>query len=353
MNGGSVGRDLGEQWGDLAGRVGARFTDGPTYAAAAATLHRTTPHTVAVHRGGDLVAIAAFAARPLGPLTLARSIGRGLGQGGDVIAIDDRAADDLADRLARSRHILRLEQFPADSPLLDALARDRHWHVHTRVVSEIPTLTLRPDATARAVRSGRTLGQLRSVRRKLAADGREVAFELVRSRADLDRRWGDMQRVAGLRADSRPEWDAWLAGDRATLVRTVLDGEAAAGRLRVLGITVGGVWVGHDIAVRCGTTWARYLTHFDPDHARLQPGHQLMVWIVDHHRELGIDRIHHGRGSTPVKEAWSNHAIDAVDVWAVPDTVAGGRVALPMLVAAATARARVPAGLTRLADRAR
>ncbi|MGJ0118380.1 GNAT family N-acetyltransferase [Williamsia sp. MIQD14] len=341
-----------EEWTRLARRVGARFTDGPTYAAAAATLHRTTPHTVAVHRGDDLVAVTAFAARPLGRVTLARSIGHGLGQGGDVIAVDDPAADALAADLARSRHVLRLEQFPADSPLLDALARDRRWHVHTRVVSEIPTLTLRPDATARDVRSGRTLGQLRSARRKLAADGHEVAFELLRSTADLDRRWDDMRRVAGLRADSRPEWDAWLAGDRGTLVRTVLDGEAAAGRLRVLGITVGGEWVGHDIAVRCGTTWARYLTHFDPGHARLQPGHQLMVWIVDHHRDLGIDTVHHGRGSTPVKDAWSNHAIDAVDVWAVPDTVVGARGVLPILVAAGTARARARAGLRRLTRRA-
>ncbi|MCX6471294.1 MAG: GNAT family N-acetyltransferase [Corynebacteriales bacterium] len=351
MSGGTGGSDLVEQWGDLARSVGARFTDGPAYAAAAATLHRTTPHTVAIHRGDDLVAIAAFAARTLGSVTLARSIGNGLGQGGDVIAVDDRAADALAGHLARRRHVLRLEQFPADSPLLDALARDRHWHVHTRVVSEIPTLSLRPDATARDVRSGRTLGQLRSARRKLAADGREVAFELLRTADELDRRWEDMRRVAGLRADSRPDWDAWLAGDRGTLVRTVLDAEATAGRLRILGITVGGVWVGHDIAVRCGTTWARYLTHFDPDHARLQPGHQLMVWIVDHHRDLGIDRIHHGRGSTPVKEAWSNHAIDAVDVWAVPDTVVGARALPPIMVAAATARAGVRAGVGRLANR--
>lgn len=352
MSGGNREIDLVDEWDQLSTAVGARFTDGAVYGAAVAEMRSVAPVLVPARERGELRAIAALSTRRVGPVSVARLAGHGLGQGGDAVTADASAARGLADRLAERRLILHLDQMATDSDLLNALRDHPRWRVHTRVTSDIPMLTLRPGWTARDVRSGRTLSQLRSVRTKYAAAGDEVRFELLQTTADLDRRWDDMRRVASKRAESRPEWDQWLEGERGTLVRAVLDGEARAGRMRVLGMTAGGQWIGHDIAVKCGTTWARYLTHFDPDHARVQPGHQLMVWIVDHHDELGVDRIHHGRGVTPVKKAWSDEdLLDAVDVWAVPTSIPAAGSVLAVITGITIARVRAIAALKRVARR--
>lgn len=352
MSGGNKEIDLVDQWDQLSAALGARFTDGAAYSAAVAEMRSVTPTLVSVHDRGELRAMAALSSRRVGPVSIAKLMSHGLGQGGDALTTDASAARELADRLAERRQILHLDQLAADSDLLGALRDDPRWRVHARVVSEIPVLALQPGWTARDVRSKRTLSQLRSVRTKYETAGDDVRFELLQTVADLDRRWEVMVGVASKRAESRPKWDQWLEAERGTLVRAVLAGEARAGRMRVLGVTVGGVWVGHDIAVKCGTTWARYLTHFDPDHARLQPGHQLMVWIVDHHDELGVDRIHHGRGVTPVKKAWSNgDLMDAFDVWAVPDTIPAAGIVLPVITGITIGRIRAVAALKRVARR--
>lgn len=301
-----------DQWSALADRLDASFTERPSYVTAAAALPiggRRLPGSstaiAAVVDGGGPRAILGMRVLGVGRLRIASHAGHRLGCSGDALVDSPEAARALLDLLRRNRLALKFDRIPTHSTFLEALRRDRGWRVDEQVVDESPVLTLPPGATARDIRSGRSLKRLRTALRAAERDHGHVEFVTVSTPEDLEARWPDLRRVSAARTASMSGRIDYLAGPLAPLVESTLAQEARAGRLVITGMVVGNVWMAHEVSLRSGRTLHSWLSHFDPQIAAAQPGHQILAQLADKHEGLGFDRLDHGVGVNGIKQAWS------------------------------------------------
>lgn len=168
-------------------------------------------------------------------------------------------------------------------------------------------MTLPPGVNAGQLRGKETLKRLANYRGALQREGRPFSVEVVNDVAGLRRRWPEIAAVAADAGRDRrnlcgPPYDGFT--------RSVLEAEAVAGRLLVIGGLVGDRWVAHRIGLRTGPTSEQWLTRFEPAMAKYSPGQLLMEWIVDNHEQLGVGRVDLLLGESSIKLLWTQQGYD-------------------------------------------
>lgn len=313
------------EWEALADRCATGFAARASYALSWFTCAgRGELAVVVARRDGRLVALAPLHRRRLLGQPVLRWLGHGLGTVGELLAEDADAATAVWSSLAADGVPLQLSHVRADDPGSLALRRDSAWSVRLRLDDRCPVL--RPaDAAPRSKRSLKRLGQYR---RGLERDVGPFALEVVTDAAGLDRRWPDVVRVAAAADRGRDRLDL-CAPPFDGFTRRFLSAEADAGRLLLVGATVAGRWVAHEVGLRTGGTMSMWLSRFDPELAAWAPGHLVMRELLDRAEELGIDRFDFGPGENAYKLAWAQDGYDIATVTAASRTpaLARGRLA--------------------------
>lgn len=313
------------EWSDLVRRVGARVAARPSYAL---NWHRALGRgrlaVCAVRRGGQLVAVAPLHLRNrLGVRTL-RFPGHGLGTLGTFAATDGNALGELVDGIATSGMSLQLTHVDVADPLVDALRRSPLWDVDLEVDEQGLTIELGTGDGAATLRGSRTLKTLRRLERGLANAGTPVEVEVIRDPEHFERRWHDIVAVAAA-ADEHTGRDNFCGPPFASFTKPLLEAEARAGNLLVVGLVVGTRWCAHEIMFHTGGVAEMWMARFHPDVRRHQPGQLLHRWLTDHHDELGIDRFDFMLGTSEFKSHWANGGYRAGTVVATPTRRRGAR----------------------------
>jgi len=338
-------------WAALAAAHGRSFVSRPAYGLAwFGTLGgRGRLHVVTVRRAGVLVALAPLHRRTLLGQPVLRWLGHGLGTIGEVLTADEQAADALWTALAAQGAVLQLTHVRPDDPAMLALRRHRGYAHHLRIDNRCPVIPLPPGTTARALRSKHSLARLARYRNALTREDRPFRVEVVDTVDGLRRRWPDIVAVAAV-ADAGRDRDNLCGPPYDVFTFAVLEAEAGAGNLLVVGALVGERWVAHDIGLRTGTVLEQWLTRFDPELTKYSPGHLMREWVVDHHDQLVVDTVDQLLGETAIKLSWSRHGYDVATLTAA---LTAAPTAAPSGLGLARARLGLAAALGDAVRRAR
>lgn len=323
--------ELWQQWLDLADRVSRHVAARPEYSFGSLRLRRTRqPLIVTVHRGSRLVGLAPFVVRRYGPVQVARVMGDNLGMVSEILTEDDAAVEALWSAMAERRIGVHLDEMDERDPSVRYVLDSPRWRSSInpgRAVMVIDVPKKGPGAVGLRSRGSRR--RLRSTRRDYDEAGTPLRVEIISTPEELDANWDEMAKLSAAGVDGHDRTD-YLAPPLGNLVRSVLRREAKAGRLSVAKLAVGRTAAAQLFMVRSKNTFEGWLTHYDPEFAAAQPGHQMMESLVDHAREVGVERIDLGVGTNGFKEAWNTGEYRAVTVTALPRKVPGARVLVPV-----------------------
>lgn len=286
-------------------------------------------HVVALRRDGDLVALAPLHRRSLLGQPVLRWLGHGLGTVGQVLAADADAAHQLWTALAELGDPLQLTHVRPDDEAVLALRRHPSWTHHLLVDNRCVVLSLPSGSTTQDLRGRSSLRRLGRYRNALQREGRPFGVEVVDDLDGLRRRWPDIASVAAA-ADAGRDRVNLCAPPYEGFTRSVLEAEAAAGNLVVVGVLAGQRWVAHEIGVRTGGVLEQWLTRYHPDVTQYSPGHLMAEWLVDHHLRLGVAEVDQMLGENALKLAWSRQGYDVATLTAAPHGLGRvrGRLAL-------------------------
>lgn len=314
-----------DDWERLAARAGTRMSSRFLYAVGA---HETDGKgsflLVAVYRGAEMVALAPFAVRRMLTVEVVRLLGHGRGVVGEILAEDADAARVLWRAVAARGLVLHADLVVGSDIAVSALLDDPRWNCAVRVRDINLSVDVPEGAVPVDIRSARSLKRLRSCRAALTRSGSSLEFEQLTTPADVDRRWSDMCTVAAIGTSGRDRVN-FLAPPNKPFVYRFLRTEAELGRLVVLGLVIDGVWCAHDVSVRTGNRLEGWVTHYRPECARTQPGHQMMEWLVAHSNELAVDELDMGIGPTDLKLVWANNRTPVVTITGVRSGRIGSR----------------------------
>lgn len=319
---------LHSEWSALAGQVGTVFSSRPSFGLNAPCNSNGTLRFVEVRRGGDLVAFAPLCVTSLGPVKIARPLGVGQGVPTELLAVDDDASVELWDAIAGLDALVF-----ADSMVDDRNLRSlrRHPAFSARVVSRerVPLIQVPEGVSPRDLRSTKTLKRLRQYRNQLSRSGTPMCIEVIEDVEHLDQRWNDISTLAAA-ATERSRYVNFL---RNGMAMEFLRAEAAAGRLIIAGLTVGGRWMAHDIGIRTGDRIEAWLTHHDRRVRRFEPGHQMIEWFVEAHDDLGVTVLDQGLGVNEIKKSWTNADYGVYAIAASPKSGLLAKVMIDTLMA--------------------
>ncbi|MGU3436591.1 GNAT family N-acetyltransferase [Actinomycetes bacterium M1A6_2h] len=332
-----VGADLDDSFllascDDLATRRSRHVAGRRRYAAGAVRLRKSRKFVlVTVHRGERLVAVAPLLVRRYGPLRVARLAGDDLGMVGEIVADDDEAVDALWSALAKRNIGLHLSEVDERIAAVSHPIGHPAWATTTNPGREVLVIDV-PEVGPGAIglRSRGSRRRLRVGRRHYREAGTPLTIDFLTAAAELDQHWQDMTRLsaAGIADHDRTDY---LAPPLGNLVRSVLRLEADEGRLVVARLAVGRLGVAQLVMVRSGDVLEGWLTHYDPEFADAQPGHQMMERLVDHARDIGATRIDLGVGATAFKQAWATDSYLAITITTLPAGIRGARLLLPVI----------------------
>lgn len=271
---------------------------------------------IAVYRGSRMVALAPCAVRRILGIEVVRLLGHGRGVVREILAEDRDAARVLWAAVADRGLAFNADLVLGSDLAMSTFLEDSRWERCVRVRDSNMAVDVPEGVVPADIRSSRSLKRLRSYRSALARSGSSLGFETVTTAAELDRRWAEMTAVAEVGTAGRGRVN-FLGPPNEEFVRRFLGQEAEAGRLFVLGLVIDGKWCAHDISVRVGRRLEGWLTHYLPECAQTQPGHQLMEWLVAHRDELAVDQLDMGVGHTELKLAWANNIEPVLTITAV------------------------------------
>ncbi|MGX7724621.1 GNAT family N-acetyltransferase [Rhodococcus sp. 5G237] len=308
---------LSAEWDDLAQETGRRVATRPSYALAWNRMGRGRSAVCTVRRGGRLVGLAPLHTRTRLGVTALRLPAHGLATIGTFLATDDAALADLLGGIADRNMALQLDHVDLTDPLVEMLQASPRWSVDIAGTERCLTVDVATGDGAESLRGRRTLKTLSRLERSLEREGTPASVEVVCDPDHLAQRWHDITAVAAA-ADEHRGRDNFCAPPFAAFTRPLLDAEARAGRLLVVGLLIGDRWMAHEIMFRTGTTAEMWLSRFHPEVRRYQPGQLLQRHLADRHDELGIDRFDYLLGTTEFKEQWANGEYRVGRIVAVP-----------------------------------
>lgn len=309
---------LSPRWQALADELGASFASRPSYALAWwEHLGSGSLHVVAAERGDQLVGVAPLHRRTLLGQPVLRWLGHGLGTVGSLLATDDDVAAELWQAVAAEGCPLQLTHVRPDDRGTLALRRSAHWRHRVVLDDRCPVRSLPSGMRAADLRGHQALRRLAKHRRALDRQEQPFAMRVVTDVQGLREVWPQVQAVAES-ADRDRERENLCGSPYDGFTWDVLMREAEIGNLLVVGGTLGGRWVAHEVALRSGTTVALWLSRFDPSVGTFSVGHLLMHDLVDCHDALGIDVLDFGIGENAYKRNWADDGYDIATVTAVP-----------------------------------
>jgi len=319
------------EWERLAVEHGSSFVSRPAYGLSWFDhLGKGQLHVATLRRDGVLVALAPLHRRILLGQPVLRWLGHGLGTVGEVLSCDGQAAHELWTTLAERGTALQLTHVRPDATAILALRRHPAYRTHLQVTDRCPVLTLAPGVRAGQLRGKETLKRLAKYRGALQREGRPFSVEVVEDAAGLCRRWPEIVAVAAA-ADAGRDRQNLCGPPYDGFTRSVLEAEAVAGRLLVIGALVGDRWVAHRIGLRAGPTSEQWLTRFEPAMTKYSPGHLLMEWIVDNHEQLGVGRVDLLLGESSIKLLWTQQGYDVALLTAAPSGLGRVRTAATLV----------------------
>lgn len=307
--------------------------------------------------GGRLMALAPLHERRLGPLTVARWLGFGLGAVGELLVrpgADDAAAAVWATAADGPRRVLHLVECRHGGAGIDALRRDAPWAVHAELRDACPVVDVRGhrDVASFLAEPGR-----RKLRQNLARydrqaerDGRKVTVDVHETGEDVTAVLADLTRVHDRAEAHRPKLH-FLAGEWRAFTVAALAAAAAEERLAVFVLRVDDEPVGFHVVLTAGRVAYAWLARADPAAADFAPGHLMLRAVVGWAAERGLDTVDLQLGDDAYKLRWSSSTYDTLGVVAAaPGRLAPTRAALAGLDG--LYRARAAAG-DRLGQRGR
>ena len=306
-----------EEWDDLAEGLSQRVATRPSYALAWNRVGRGRTAVCTIRRHGRLVGLAPVHARTRFGVTALRLPAHGLGTIGSFLATDEAALGDLLDGIADRNMALQLDHVDLTDPLLAMLRASPRWSVDVVATEQCLTIDLAAGQGAESLRGRRTLKTLSRLERALERAGTPATVEVVCEPDHLAQRWPDIVAVAAA-ADEHSGRDDFCAPPLASFSRPLLDAEARAGRLLVVGLLVGGRWSAHEIMFRTGSTAEMWMARFHPDVRRYQPGQLLQRRLADRHDHLGVERFDYLFGTSEFKSQWANGGYRVGSIVAVP-----------------------------------
>lgn len=313
------------EWGELAAATSRGFGARPSYALSwFRELGKGQMSVATLHRGGQLVGLLPLHRRRRMGLTVHRWLGHGLGTVGEGLFHSPGDAKTLLAGLRRRGMLLELTHLCEDSPLFAAVQEDPGWHSNFHLDEYCPVIDLPAGTRAATLRSTKTLGQLRRARARVEKEHGAVGFQVLQTPAEFRGSWSELVRVAQVaRAADPDERGNLFDGEYAAFARYFLNGEAASGNLCVLGIQVGGRWVGFQVLLCTAGKAELWFTRYDPDFSALKPGHQIIEYLCDHHEELGIDTFDTMIGRNAYKGEWATSGYEVGTLIAAPAHLRG------------------------------
>ncbi|MFI8565676.1 GNAT family N-acetyltransferase [Rhodococcus sp. NPDC078407] len=331
---GNLTDELCEEWDALAERVGTVFSSRPSYALNAPRPAGSELVVVQVRRGVRLVALAPMFVTKLGPLTVAKVLGAGQGVPTELLSEDDASSYALWDAIADRGLAFYADSMIGNRTAVAALGAHPRWSSEAIVRERVPVIDVPEGSTAGHVRGRSSLKRLGKYRRQAERAGTPLTMEAVRDAAHFERRWDDISRLAAA-STHRTDRTDYLAeqspADPSASAKDFLAREAAAGRLALSGVSVDGQWRAHQICVRTGARLEAWLTHYDPEVAKYQPGHQMMEWFVQTHDELDVTVLDLGVGVNDIKKSWSTSSYEVLAVVGVPARTVRSRALVGVL----------------------
>ncbi|MDV8056357.1 GNAT family N-acetyltransferase [Rhodococcus sp. IEGM 1343] len=321
--------ELRDEWDALAERVGTVFSSRRSYALNAPRPAGSELVFVHVRRGTRLVALAPMFVTRLGPLKVAKILGAGQGVPTELLSEDDASSRVLWDAVDRCGLIFYADSMIGDRNAVEALGAHQRWRSESIVRERVPVIDVPEGSTARDVRGHSSLKRLGKYRRQAERAGSPLTMETIRDAKHFERRWADISRLAAastLHSDRTDYLAEESPADPSASAKDFLAREAAAGRLTLSGVSVEGRWRAHQICVRTGARLEAWLTHYDPEVAKYQPGHQMMEWFVQSHDELDVTVLDLGVGVNDIKKSWSTSGYDVLAVVGVPTRMVGSRI---------------------------
>ena len=350
----STAEGLRGEWDELAAECDAGPFARSTYALAW-WRHLGHGHLliVTVRLEGRLVALAPLHERRLGPLTVARWLGHGLGTVAEVLVRPGvpGAATALWAALDSPRRVLQLLECSSNGRGLPELSARPGLCTTVAPSDRCPFLVLDEGARSGGTESMLAGSRHRRIRRALSIAERRLVAASLSWRVEVA---DDPASWARLREPVRHVYDAaehahprqhLLAGGMESFTSDFLT--RAMGRREALVIVgfAGDEVVCFDIVLLSGTVWSWWVGRYHPESAVYSPGHLLLRDGLRLAGEHGVSKVDLLLGDAEYKRRWADESYETVDVLS-------GRRAAVAVVDGLLGLAELRRGVRRPADEA-
>lgn len=275
---------------------------------------------VTVRNGaGDLVGIGPFHERRIGPVTVLRWLGHGLGTVGSLITAPTKAdvAGAIWSTVAREGLVLELIEYRHGGAGLAELRHGESWIVHAELRDECPTIQvgeLDSVADFLAVPERRGLRkQLAKLDRRLEASDSKLRTEVATTAEEFAAVLPAIDAITDAAERFRPRLHL-LDGPYRPFLLDALSAAVRRGRLAVIVAFLDDHPIGFDVYVTSGSVVNAWLGRFDPVAAEWSPGHLLLragvEWVLD----SGVATIDLQLGGDEYKLRWADGAYDTLGV---------------------------------------
>lgn len=298
-----------DDWSALADVVDARIFTRPEWCLPWwRHLGRGRLLVIAARRESRLVALAPFHVRPRAGLGLVRFLGHGLGTVGSILVRPGEedilpAVWDAA--IGPRRRVLQLLDHEAGGAGITALAARTPASVSMLPRDVCPVISLPPPGGPPAKVGGQRVRRTLSRSRRLLADqdlpmSVECGRDLTAVRALLD----DTLAIYGRAEAAHPRLHV-LQEPWAPFAHALMAEAAAADRLRLILVRMGGRPAAFVIGLRGGTSMNYWLPRFDPAFGAFSPGHFGIEALVGESLSMGLGEVDLGLGDSEYKRQWS------------------------------------------------
>jgi len=313
---------LGDAWSDLADACSAGPFARPLFALTWwRHLGQGSLLVVAVHEGDQLIALAPLHQRRVGPVSVVRWLGHGLGTVAEALVRPGHdTAGDLLWRTAGARgRVLDLLECRDVGPLPGQRSEAPRHPVLLQERDVCPVIDVHGDAEAHLADPAckRVRRTVRVARRRLAEAGHTFEVRAAHDTETLDALLPDVRRVFDVAEADRPRQHL-LDGEWRAFTSAILRDGVAAGEVLVLVAYVDDVAAAFDVVLLTPRTMSSWIGRFDPALAAFSPGHLLQCAGLDWAHAHGYTTIDLLLGDSFYKRLWAGRSYQTLELVSGP-----------------------------------
>lgn len=308
-------------WSELADVVGAPPFARPSWCLPWwDVLGRGRLSVIAVHQGGELVALAPFHVRRRPLVGSVRFLGHGLGAVSSPLVAPGcpDAAARLWEAALTGHNVVELVEFDerASAAVAPLVAGRRGWRtkIERRDVCPVVRFGTSFDAFM-ASRSGDLRRILRRASTRLDSRGLATSMEVATDPAGVNRLLPAVLTVTDAAERAKPRQHL-LAGRAGRFTRALLEHTARAGDLALFVGSVGGEPAAYALTLRDRDGIAMWLNRHDPRFAEFAPGHLLLREMARHACAHGLGHLDLLIGDFRYKRLWADDRYHTLNVTA-------------------------------------